>query len=77
MQSFQQRRDLAQRGVRDGLAHDLPWLSSNVCGSCHDVMTPAGVFLERTFDEWQDTLFATGDPRGRLREAGQAAPPGT
>ena len=31
--------------------------SSDMCGACHDVVTPAGVHLERTFTEWQDSLF--------------------
>ena len=36
--------------------------SAVLCGSCHDVVTPAGVHLERTFDEYQRSLF------GRLEE---------
>jgi Cytochrome c554 and c-prime len=32
--------------------------SSRLCGSCHDVVTPHGVKLERTFLEYQDSLFA-------------------
>lgn len=32
--------------------------SSVLCGSCHDVVTPAGVHLERTFREYEDSLFA-------------------
>jgi hypothetical protein len=32
--------------------------SSTLCGSCHDVVTPAGAHIERTFAEWKDTLFA-------------------
>ena len=32
--------------------------SSALCGSCHDVITPAGAHIERTFVEWQDTLFS-------------------
>lgn len=32
--------------------------SSALCGSCHDVVTPAGVHLERTFAEWKETVFA-------------------
>ena len=35
--------------------------SSTLCGSCHDIVTPAGVHLERTFAEWKTTIFA--DPR--------------
>jgi len=33
--------------------------SSRMCGACHDFETPQGVFLERTFAEYQQTLFAT------------------
>ena len=32
--------------------------SSALCGSCHDVVTPADVFLERTFAEWKSSLYA-------------------
>jgi len=32
--------------------------SSTLCGSCHDVITPANAHIERTFVEWQDTLFS-------------------
>jgi hypothetical protein len=31
--------------------------SSELCGSCHDVVTPAGVHLERTFEEYKASLF--------------------
>jgi nitrate/TMAO reductase-like tetraheme cytochrome c subunit len=36
--------------------------SSNVCGSCHDIVTPKGVELERTFREWRESLFAHENP---------------
>lgn len=32
--------------------------SATLCGSCHDIVTPAGVHLERTYAEWQGTLFS-------------------
>lgn len=32
--------------------------SSSLCGSCHDIVTDAGVHLERTYKEWQESLFA-------------------
>jgi hypothetical protein len=32
--------------------------SAALCGSCHDVVTPGGVHLERTFDEYKSSLFA-------------------
>lgn len=36
--------------------------SADVCGTCHDIVTPAGVHLERTFKEWKGTLFASDAP---------------
>ena len=32
---------------------------SSMCGACHDIVTPSGVHLERTFLEWQGSIFAT------------------
>jgi hypothetical protein len=40
--------------------------NSQVCGSCHDIVTPAGVALERTYSEWQTTIFALNDPMKAL-----------
>ncbi|MET0389060.1 MAG: multiheme c-type cytochrome, partial [Polyangiales bacterium] len=31
--------------------------SASLCGSCHDVVAPSGVHLERTFVEYQASLF--------------------
>jgi hypothetical protein len=39
---------------------------SELCGSCHDVVTPRGVELERTYKEWQTTFFAEADPLHHL-----------
>jgi hypothetical protein len=39
---------------------------SEICGSCHDVVTPRGVALERTYQEWQTTFFAESDPAHHL-----------
>lgn len=36
--------------------------SSAMCGACHDVRTPIGVHLERTFEEWQLSLFSEPGP---------------
>jgi hypothetical protein len=36
--------------------------SSALCGTCHDVVTPHGVKLERTFLEYQNSLFAKPGP---------------
>ncbi|HET9988739.1 MAG TPA: multiheme c-type cytochrome, partial [Kofleriaceae bacterium] len=30
---------------------------STMCGSCHDIITPASVHLERSFGEWKTTVF--------------------
>lgn len=40
--------------------------SSTMCGSCHDLVTPGGVHLERTFAEWQTTIFADPKPTQHL-----------
>lgn len=32
--------------------------SSALCGTCHDVVLPNGLHLERTYKEWRDSLFA-------------------
>lgn len=39
---------------------------SELCGSCHDIVTPAGVHLERTFAEWKTTIFGSTDPAAAL-----------
>jgi hypothetical protein len=39
---------------------------SEMCGSCHDIVTPKGVPLERTYQEWQTTFFAKEDPKHHL-----------
>jgi hypothetical protein len=39
---------------------------SEVCGSCHDVVTPRGVKLERTYEEWQTTFFSQPDAQHHL-----------
>ena len=35
--------------------------SSAACGSCHDIVNGHGVDIERTFAEWQGSVFAQGD----------------
>ena len=32
--------------------------SSSLCGSCHDIVTPNGIHIERTFVEWKDSVYA-------------------
>ncbi|MEE9384585.1 MAG: hypothetical protein V3V08_14365 [Nannocystaceae bacterium] len=36
--------------------------SSALCGSYHDVITPSGVALERSFVEWSDSFYAHQNP---------------
>ncbi|MCA9490516.1 MAG: hypothetical protein KC621_11355 [Myxococcales bacterium] len=57
-------------GIRDPVenqAHASTWSplhdrdapeSSSMCGSCHDIVTPLGGHIERTYAEWQRSLFA-------------------
>jgi len=40
--------------------------NSEMCGSCHDIVTPKGVELERTYLEWQTTFFTESDPAHHL-----------
>ncbi|MGE0326122.1 MAG: multiheme c-type cytochrome [Polyangiaceae bacterium] len=45
--------------------------SATACGSCHDIVVPsppgaAEVALERTFAEWQDSLFSAEPEKGGL-----------
>jgi hypothetical protein len=36
--------------------------ASGTCGACHDVVLPNGVHLERTYAEWQGSVFNTTGP---------------
>ena len=49
--------------------------SSALCGSCHDVITPSGVHLERTFAEWRGSLFAH-ETQAELQTCGRCHMPG-
>ncbi len=64
--------DLVQRGaIADAVptaAHQSAYsplhdraelVSSDLCGSCHDVVVPSGMQLERTWVEWNSTQYAT------------------
>lgn len=33
--------------------------SADLCGACHDIETPHGAQLERTFQEWRGSVFST------------------
>ncbi len=39
--------------------------SASLCGSCHDIVTPARVHLERTFQEWKASVFGSEDAAQR------------
>ena len=52
-------------------AHDVersPFLdrrepqASDMCGSCHDIVTPGGAHIERTYAEWQASFYSDRDP---------------
>lgn len=32
--------------------------SSSTCGGCHDIVSPLGAHIERTFEEWKTSLYA-------------------
>ncbi len=49
--------------------------SATLCGACHDVVTPAGVHLERTFLEWQLSQYSVEDP-GLQQTCGSCHMPG-
>jgi hypothetical protein len=36
--------------------------SADMCGSCHDIVTHAGVHLERTYLEWLESFMSDTDP---------------
>jgi hypothetical protein len=59
------------------LLDDLRPESAAACGSCHDIVNSHGAAIERTFQEWQGTLFAI-PPNGQTCAAchmpGQDAP---
>jgi hypothetical protein len=38
--------------------HDRDQLdSASLCGTCHDIVTPPGASLERTYKEWKESVF--------------------
>ena len=36
--------------------------SSQMCGSCHDIVTPGGAHIERTYAEWLDSFYSDATP---------------
>jgi Cytochrome c554 and c-prime len=45
-------------GKYSALFDDTRSESAAACGSCHDIVNQKGAHVERTFQEWQGTLFA-------------------
>jgi hypothetical protein len=43
--------------------------SSDLCGACHDLRSPAGLHLERTYSEWQGSGFSSQE-RGQQMTCG-------
>lgn len=59
-------RSSPHRAARSPL-HDREDLSSSqLCGACHDVVTPHGAHIERTFAEWKSSLYAQNAPTSQL-----------
>ena len=53
----------ASHGSAYSALHDLnDPSSSSLCGSCHDVQNGHGVDVERTFAEWQSSVYAQNIP---------------
>jgi len=47
--------------------HDRTSLeSAKLCGSCHDIVNPGGQHIERTYLEWQNSLYSKDDPAQQL-----------
>jgi hypothetical protein len=40
--------------------------SASTCGACHDIVAPKGAHIERTFAEWQSSLYAKREPGKQL-----------
>lgn len=55
----------AHRAEFSEMFEDTSPKSTALCGGCHDIVTPTGVHLKRTFEEYRNGLFsksATGAP---------------
>src|SRR5262245_44004986 len=47
------------KGIYSRLLDGATVQSAAMCGSCHDIQNLQGAHVERTFQEWQETLFST------------------
>ncbi len=43
--------------------------SAAMCGSCHDIVTPGGAHVERTYAEWLASFYSDTDPENPERPA--------
>jgi hypothetical protein len=50
-------KNKAHNSAYSELHDDVRLQSSAMCGSCHDIVNTKGAHLERTFSEWQDSVF--------------------
>ena len=57
--------NVAHASVYSSLHDGARLRSAKLCGSCHDIVTPKGVHLERTYAEWQQTVYAQEDSNFR------------
>ena len=48
----------AHASAADGLHDRTRAASAGLCGACHDIDSPAGAHIERTFAEWQASVFS-------------------
>ncbi|MDF2693424.1 MAG: cytochrome c family protein [Labilithrix sp.] len=51
-------KSMPHRGAHSPLHDRESPESSSLCGACHDVVTPHGAHIERTFDEWKNSLYS-------------------
>ena len=49
--------------------------SAQLCGGCHDIVTPDGIHIERTYHEWKDSLFGK-EEMGQVLTCNQCHMPG-
>ena len=49
---------IPHRGLYSPMMDETRAESAAACGSCHDIVNQHGAAVERTFQEWQQTLFA-------------------
>jgi nitrate/TMAO reductase-like tetraheme cytochrome c subunit len=49
---------MPHKGIYSRLLDGATLESASMCGSCHDIQNLQGAHVERTFEEWQGTLFS-------------------